>query len=78
MTMLDALRAIHANPDMWARPVAWRKCHQAIGWIEREGWVTLPWPDYQRPRATIPRPETLFGEWEVVTPDVVNAEGDGE
>lgn len=72
LTMLEALREARSNSSLWARPTFWRGVKQAITFDTFAGsWKTVP--DSRGGRSTLlPMPKDCFGDWEVVTPEVVN------
>ena len=74
MTMIEALREIsQSERSIWARPKSWRGTGMALCFDRPHYWKLVPTPRGGQ-TASLPAPEDLFGEWEVVDPGVVNTE----
>jgi hypothetical protein len=79
MTALEALQeALNSGGNLLVRPMAWSGTGRGITWSAsdarsgmpwREGWITIPRKlrDEKRRRTSLPEPEHLFDEWEVIT-----------
>jgi len=77
MNVIEALREI-SRPDQqmrwaWARPVSWRGTGMALCFEPPHHWKLVP-TLHGGQTASLPAPEDLFGEWEVVDPGAVNRE----
>ena len=72
MTLQAALQ-ISVERDEWFRPVSWRGCRMAL--CVRYGEVQSVPHAHGGERALFPNPDDILGEWEVVSPEVVNSEG---
>ena len=72
MTLQAALQ-ISVERDEWFRPVSWSGSGRALR--VREGKVHNVPHGFGGYLAMFPHPDDVSGEWEVVSPDVVNSEG---
>lgn len=77
MNFLDALKKITENNTLWARPISWKGCYQAICFDKRDkyssgGFFEVPTSGDPRRANIPPSPSELFGEWEAIDPgDVI-------
>lgn len=81
MNMLEALKQAKET-DMLARPVAWRGKEMAVVWEPNSQAYNKDWGFWRHvPHSTgsyepsMPYPEVLFGEWEVISFDTLYGEG---
>ena len=76
MNMLEALKAIKENENMWTRPVSWKGgkyayCYSSGLRFRSDGFYNVPTSRGGK-WATLPNGDEIFEEWEIVTPEQVN------
>jgi hypothetical protein len=71
MNVIEALKQAKVS-DMWVRPIGWKGTGHALTFIGEQLYFvpTL----HGGHLATMPDFEDMIGEWEVVSPNIVNTE----
>lgn len=75
MNMIEALKAISKNKDMWARPISRVGTGDAYC-VEGNGHVLLVPSSYGGRLAYMPRLREIIEDWEVVEPGIVRGENE--
>lgn len=76
VNMVEALVTINGDRALWARPVSWRRTGMALWRSHRSSGYDRGPNERGGSPATMPSAAEVAEEWEVVSPGVVNEEGD--